>query len=598
MSLLHTYNILDGILTLETLANLPLPPPPPPHPGHGEAPAYASHRKSYIFKQIYEKVQELAKPRIDSILKLSDWNEKQDEIDELFESIEFELKESETILGKHPMFGEWVESALERYLQSVEQKERNKTTQRLLDSAKSMAAAKLSEIVEKPDATWKEKREALEELAGTLEVELRKEDRDLARHPQFDILVKRALKRYAREAGVEGDGGDGEDGSALRQSAPDDMATPVFMDLYDPDDGPSVVVPKILHPLAPHSRDGPGRMVEEWELAAHKQTKRVMLRQCTRQMARILSDNDSSRIVVTGQQGVGKTAALTAIVASARKSGNIVLYLPDGDRMKRNFYYIEPNARREGIFDLPVLSQEVCDQLLESHGSDLEGMTADSETINQFFTEPQIKRLPTESTHKVSLLELLREGKENHSMAAMCYAAVVHTLMNQTEKPFVMVLDDFNSYFDHGEYFHMEYDEQVKKSIPPDQVSLFQPALNALGLTVSNEERVKPSLSIKRGAIVVGMTESKAVSVRVTEALTESAQRTATDPDASAPMHVLEVPRYSIMETDHIISNMEVIGIGRLRFDRGDTVMNDQEVAYLRMLSGGSGQHLLDACII
>jgi small subunit ribosomal protein S29 len=43
---------------------------------------------------------------------------------------------------------------------------------------------------------------------------------------------------------------------------------------------------------------------------------------------------------------------------------------------------------------------------------------------------------------------------------------------------------------------------------------------------------------------------------------------------------------------------MEAIGIGRLRFDRGDTVMNKNEMGFLRMISGGVGQKLLDNCII
>jgi small subunit ribosomal protein S29 len=60
---------------------------------------------------------------------------------------------------------------------------------------------------------------------------------------------------------------------------------------------------------------------------------------------------------------------------------------------------------------------------------------------------------------------------------------------------------------------------------------------------------------------------------------------------------VVDVPTYSPLEVDHILSNFEVTGIGRLRFDRGETVMDNQEVAFLRILSCGVGQKLLDACI-
>ena len=61
----------------------------------------------------------------------------------------------------------------------------------------------------------------------------------------------------------------------------DENAHPIFMDLFDKEEGPGVIVPKVLHPLKPHPHDGPGHMVEEWELSAHKVTKCILLQQCT-----------------------------------------------------------------------------------------------------------------------------------------------------------------------------------------------------------------------------------------------------------------------------------------------------------------------------
>jgi Mitochondrial ribosomal death-associated protein 3 len=52
-----------------------------------------------------------------------------------------------------------------------------------------------------------------------------------------------------------------------------------------------------------------------------------------------------ARVLVTGRQGTGKAAALAAIVATARTSGSMVLYLPEGDNMSQNGYYIVPNIR-------------------------------------------------------------------------------------------------------------------------------------------------------------------------------------------------------------------------------------------------------------
>ena len=66
---------------------------------------------------------------------------------------------------------------------------------------------------------------------------------------------------------------------------------------------------------------------------------------------------------------------------------------------------------------------------------------------------------------------------------------------------------------------------------------------------------------------------------------------------SSNGIQIVDVPTYSPIEVDHISSHFEVTGIGRLRFDRGGTVMDSQEVAFLQMFSCGVGQKLLDAYI-
>lgn len=66
-----------------------------------------------------------------------------------------------------------------------------------------------------------------------------------------------------------------------------------------------------------------------------------------------------------------QTAALAGIVASARVSGHIVVYLPDGDRLRKHGFYIEPCPYRQGLYNLPEIAKEFCEQLLTSHGEDL-----------------------------------------------------------------------------------------------------------------------------------------------------------------------------------------------------------------------------------
>ena len=175
----------------------------------------------------------MAEPKVAEIVAIPDWDDKQDAVDELFESIEEEISKKEEILGKHPLFGKWVERALEEYLQSVRK--------------------------------------------GT---------------------SGGALDETPKDANNDVD------------------SVPVFMDCYNTKDGEKQMVPTILSPLKPHKKDGPGRMVEEWELSAHKKTKRILLRQCTRSIAQTLEENESSRIFVHGRKGVGKVRGFFNILCS------------------------------------------------------------------------------------------------------------------------------------------------------------------------------------------------------------------------------------------------------------------------------------------
>lgn len=510
----------DGIPDIKHISELPLPNPPVSHPSLDKD-AYNFHRENLHFKHICGKIPALVDPKLEKIRALKTWEEKQDAVDELFESVEEQLKEGEEILGRQPSFGTWVETGLEKYLEDIQNEDKN----------------------------------TLDE----------------------------------------------------KQSNGDDQAIPLFMDLYDENDAidsekEGLVVPKILHPLKPHKKaDLVGRMVEEWELAAHGGTRRIMLRQSTREIARIMEKNTSFRVFVNGDSGCGKTAALCSIVASARKSGYIVFYAPDGDRLRRDGYYVEPNSRIPGLFDIPILSQEMCENILLSHKADLTGMNASEETRNKFLDDSLRETLPENYSDDLSLVGLLKLGAENDVFAPTCYSIVIETLMNQEDKPFLVVLDEFNCYYDYGHYFHMDYNadvERVENAIPLDKITLFKPFLDSMGISSNPDEKKENLLPIKRGGIVAAISENRAVARKFTDGLVASAAKEAQANNPSSPMHLVTVPRYSDLEVEHILSNFDVIGIGRLRFDMGDTVIDEQEVSYLRMVSGSNGQQLLEACLI
>ena len=95
---------------------------------------------------------------------------------------------------------------------------------------------------------------------------------------------------------------------------------PIFIDCYDPTE-PDEMVPSILSPLKPHPRDGPGRMVEEWQLAAHKKTKRILVRAATRTIAKTLEEKEASRIFVHGRRGVGKVRTILSHYSKRESNG-------------------------------------------------------------------------------------------------------------------------------------------------------------------------------------------------------------------------------------------------------------------------------------
>ncbi|KAL7500669.1 hypothetical protein ACHAWT_008524 [Skeletonema menzelii] len=567
-----------GVPTLQQLSELDLPPSLSAHPGHGSPKQYATHRKKQIRSRLKMAIQLSIHDDLQKILKMESWSDKQEAVDALFEVIEERVREREPVLGKLPEFGSMVENGLEQVLRMVQGRMRG-------------AASSVNDA--SGDAT-----QDSENTDGE-KVTTQKDHTD-------DVL----------------------------NVVDEDVAVPVFMDVANVKNAPNSAflnksndagIPNLIYPLNVHHREGVGRMVEEWELAANKETRRIMMRDATKVIASKIvgaakccdsamsdSEKGAARVLVTGKRGVGKTAALAGIVASARVSGHIVVYLPDGDRLRRHGFYIEPCNHRKGLYNLPMIAQEFCEQLLTSHGDDINTMTASDETMKEYLTDDQIKKVlsnansnekESEVEMPLTLDKLLNVGSESSSLSSGCYLSVISTLMNQTEKPFTIIVDEFNCYYDHGHYFHMDYDENVKKAIPLNKISIFKPFMDAMGLypaiagnDISPDDAVDSSRAMmKWGSVVAAVSESKAVRRTFTKSLMESANALA---ESDNPVNVVEVRRFSNVEVQHILYNFEITGIGRLRFDRGNTTLNPEEVEYLRMVSGGTGQHLMDACMI
>lgn len=752
----------EKIPTVEHLARLPLPQHVHPHPGHGYPRAYAFHRDKLLAKNIAAKVRTLAEPKLVAIQSLSSIEEKQNAVDELFENVEFQLKETEEILGRHPKFGHWVEKGLEAYLVEVEESSRlvlynemleiveekvkplikkieesgskedaagklfslmtdttaaagfittpakdhplfsfwtrkamdeclfransdaykalTKEIQPLVRTALDSMSLSLDEVDAKTGKIPREKRnEIVQSIKGDIDgldspvlrnfhfmawlkqsfkeylykdvatavwdkfpnsysdditlqdqvdivrIRLEQDEIPLMHHEDFRKWVTRAVGQlrhgkteiepiepfmtideltsipmYVISSVVQKicDEGKPEPLAPYPTETQDSDALPIFMDCYDPEDGEEKV-PSILFPLEFRERQTiEGRMMEEWDLAARKDSKRIMLRSCMRAVAQVLDQCETrpARVLMHGRRGVGKTAAMAALVASARKSGHIVMYIPDANQLHKFGYYIEPSEAREGMWNLPILSQELLQRLLHVNEKDLKEFHADQDVLKMYFNESQLQQLPEGDGGRVDLVELAKFAAENTDLAAGCYDTVLHVMMNQEERPFDIFVDEFNIFYKHGEYFHMDYDEDVKESIPYPIINLFKPIMDAMALTIDadGEETLEPKL-MKKGVIVAATSEMHPVPRKATDTLIANAKRSLKEHRNN--LFVIEVPRLSKLEVEHMLSNYESIGLGKLRLDGGRTVNNPDEVEFLRVLSSSVPQNLMNACV-
>ena len=538
---------IRGLATLQELARLPLPPPPHPHPAHdperGSFKHYAAYRNLQLKAQVYEKVVALAAPRVKAIQELPTWEDKQDAVDELFERIEVTLKAKEEILGKHPRFGTWVEEGLEKYLQSLQSD---------TEEAPDTSAENAQGLPDKKSETKEEASEKTESSAPT--------------------------KFPTRED--------------------DEKALPLFLDLYvEGVDAENRLVPHIVYPMMELTRGANrGRMLEEWDLAALKTSKRILLRQHMRTAAQFMENHDSSRIFVTGRWGAGKTATLLTLVAAARMSGHIVMFMPHVSMWAEYFFYVVPSEERPGIYDAPVVSRHILEYLMDYDKDVLGTIPIPPESMATFFSPRSIAKFKL-MEKSWTVADIAQLAQDSLSVSAGCLSIAIDTLMKQDIRPFTMVLDEFNTlYQEPGHYYHAHYDKTTKKSIPYNQINIFQPALDAMGL-VSDDRAILPEvLPIKRGHVIAAMSGSKPVARKINQALVNSGKDLAAQPNSNF-LHV-EVPRYSKLEVDHVMANYETIGLGKLRLDDGETVSNEQEVAYLRILSSNYPQELMDACIL
>ncbi|KAL7468051.1 hypothetical protein ACHAXS_008274, partial [Conticribra weissflogii] len=263
-----------GVPTLRQLSTLPLPAQPPPHPGHGAPAIHAKHRKLHIQTRLRTAIQLAIHDDLLRILEMTSWQEKQEKVDELFEGIEEKVREREPILGKLPDFGDLVEKGLEDVLEMVQTRMRGKG-----ERQREQAVRKGERAEEHIKANnTKQELPDREQIVDVM---------DVHREPIVPIFMDlAAAAKQQRKTLAEFFTRSNEAG-----------------------------VPNLVYPLNIHHNEGAGRMVEEWELAANKETKRIMMREAMKDVAQKIvdatdsSDKGAARVMIVGKRGVGKVCS-------------------------------------------------------------------------------------------------------------------------------------------------------------------------------------------------------------------------------------------------------------------------------------------------
>ena len=326
----NTTTSVNGVPNLLDLSKLSVPKQLPSHPGHGTPVKYANYRKKQITKKLHTSIQLAIHDDLIKILNMDSYDEKQVAVDALYEGIVDTMSKRERVLSKLPNFHILVEEGLEKVLVMVQGS--------LMKDGKKKK-------VEEVAAAEKGKSEEVDLLA----VDNGKEED--GKDTPSDASVKAKVKAAKEETNVE----DIIDVMGVNNGSP----TPVFMDILaaanspklpttasstDDNDGdeesnakeednqqPTLSkfftesnkddIPNLLYPINVHKAEGVGRMVEEWQLAANKETKRIMIRDvmvdiaskivdaancCARDDEGETKKKGAARVFVSGKRGAGK----------------------------------------------------------------------------------------------------------------------------------------------------------------------------------------------------------------------------------------------------------------------------------------------------
>lgn len=333
-----------GVPTLQSLSEMRLPISLPQHPGYGNPSIYASYRRRRITEKIRSSVVRAARDDVAKMVHPTITNEQRRHmVDELYECIVDRVRDAEPVLGKLPDFAKFVEMALEEVLITV----RNRAMKLERDAMKKQNRTNEDDLKVEGEGEEKEGgegggdneakgRASSKSLkSSSAEVDDQKmfvnsvmeilDEYEMPTPIFMDILAatrhlesKQRNQVHAQQQSNDDDAGTGGSVAVDASSQSSSPSIPKFFASSDEND-----VPNLLYPLTVHPKEGVGRMVEEWQLAANKETKRIMIRDAMRDIARAIveattpassaddSTGGAARVFVAGKRGVGKVSLTT-----------------------------------------------------------------------------------------------------------------------------------------------------------------------------------------------------------------------------------------------------------------------------------------------
>ena len=312
-----------GVPNLKSLSTLQVPPTLPPHPGHGTPIKHATYRKRQITRRLQSSIQIAIHDDLMTILKMTSWDTKQQAVDGLYENILERMVQRERVLCQLPNFSQLVEESLEKVLLGVQSNLMKDGKKREREEATTAEADDVAD-----DEVVKKEESSVHATTVTVDASSKEETLDNKENLEAIIDVMDVNKEtptpifmdiLAAANSIKG-------GDTLQKGGDDNVvatttAIPTISTFFTESNNDGV--PNLLYPLNVHKNEGVGRMVEEWQLAAHKDTKRIMIRDvmvniaskivnaancCDVNLEEGTKNNEGGavRVFVSGKRGVGK----------------------------------------------------------------------------------------------------------------------------------------------------------------------------------------------------------------------------------------------------------------------------------------------------